>query len=277
MSRLDRTFERLAVDARRGLVAFTVAGAPDLDRSARIVFALDRAGADVIEIGVPFSDPVADGVVIQEASDRAVRSGTTLRSTLDLVARVRPHVAAPLVLFTYANPVFRLGIDRFAERAAVAGVDAVLIVDLPLEESAPLRTALLPRDIDQVFLVSPTTSDERIARAGEVARGFVYAVSTLGVTGVRDQLEDERMGLLVARIRARTSLPVALGFGISRPDQVRQAVRHADAAVVGSELVRLIEQCGGDAALEAKVEAHVRWLRTGLNHSSGERACRWAR
>jgi tryptophan synthase alpha chain len=270
MSRLDQTFAALAAGGRRGLVAFVVAGDPDLDRSARVLGALDRAGADVIEIGVPFSDPVADGVAIQRASDRAVRAGVTLRSTLDLVSLVRPRIAAPIVLFTYANPVYRVGANLFAGRAAEAGVDGVLVVDLPVEESADLGAALSIRGLDHVLLVSPTTSDDRIARAAEVGRGFVYAVSTLGVTGARERLENEAIARLVGRVRARTPLPVALGFGISRPDQVRQAVRHADAAVVGSALVRVVEQSAAEPDLEAKVEAHVRWLRSGLSAECAE-------
>jgi len=243
-----------------GLVTYVTAGDPDLATSADIVRALDRAGADVLEVGVPFSDPVADGPVIQRAVERALAGGGSLAATLGLVAGVRGDIAAPIVLFTYANPVFRYGAGRFAERAASAGVDGVLVVDLPVEEAEEVRSLLAAAGIDLIFLLSPTTTDERIARASSAGSGFLYAVSRLGVTGARDALADGAEAL-VRRIRARSALPVALGFGISRPEHVRQVGQWADAAVVGSGLVQVIADAAGSTGLLPRVTDYVRWLK----------------
>lgn len=260
MSNIAATFERLARERRRGLVTYVTAGHPDAARSADILLALDRAGADIIEVGVPFSDPLADGPVIQRSSEAALKQGMTLASTLDLVAAVRTRVRAPIVLFSYANPLYRMGLERFAARAAEAGVDGVLALDVPAEESADLRGALRPRELDLIFLLSPTTTPERMALAGRLGSGFLYAISRLGVTGARDALAAGTEGL-VARIREASALPVAVGFGISRPDHVREVCRWADAAVVGSALVQTIEDAAGAADLADRVEAYVAWLR----------------
>jgi tryptophan synthase alpha chain len=215
------------------------AGDPNPAASAEVIRTVARAGADVIEIGVPFSDPLADGTAIQRATERALRGGTTLASTLELVEAVRADVAAPLVLFSYVNPILRLGIDRFVDRAASAGVDGVLLLDLPIEESSAMRAALDARGLDQIFLLSPTTTDARLAEAARLGRGFLYAISRLGVTGAREAVAASAAPL-VARIRAVTALPVALGFGIARPEHVRAVWAFADAAVVGSALVDTI-------------------------------------
>jgi tryptophan synthase alpha chain len=242
-------------------VTYATAGDPDLARSADIIRAMASGGADVIEIGVPFSDPIADGPAIQRASERALAGGTTLRKTLDLVELVRRDVGVPLVLFTYVNPVVRLGLDEFLGRAADAGIDGVLLLDLPLEESESIRDALAGRGIDQIFLVSPTTTDARLREAGRLGSGFLYAISRLGVTGARDAVAGSAAPL-VERIRAATTLPVALGFGISRPEHVREVVGYADAAVVGSALVQVIAEAaamGKDVG--AEVERFVQWLK----------------
>ena len=259
MSRLERTFYNLRRDGRRGLVTFTTAGDPDLERSAAILRALDRAGADVLEVGVPFSDPLADGPVIQRASERALRAGATLSRVLDLVAAVRPDIAAGIVLFTYANPIVRMGLTPFVERAAAAGVDGVLALDLPIEEADGFREATIDAGIDPIFLLSPTTTDERIRRAAKLGRGFLYGISRLGVTGARDSLAAGAEAL-VARIRSATDLPIALGFGISRPEHVAAVGRWADAAVVGSALIEVIARAAPDHLLD-DVERYVRWLR----------------
>ena len=259
MSRLERTFEDLRRRGRRGLVTFTTAGDPDLERSAEIVRVLDRAGADVLEIGVPFSDPLADGPVIQRASERALRAGATLSHVLDLVAAVRPDVSAGIVLFTYANPIVRMGATRFVERAARAGVDGVLALDLPMEEADGFREAAIAAGIDPIFLLSPTTTDARIRRAAELGRGFLYGISRLGVTGARAAIADGAEAL-VARIRSATNLPIALGFGISRPEHVAEVGRWADAAVVGSALIEVIAGAAPNRLL-GDVERYVRWLR----------------
>lgn len=258
MSRLSKVFA--GGDGPR-LVTYVSAGDPDLVRSREVVLALARAGADVIEMGVPFSDPIADGPVIQRASERALAAGGSLAATLALVADVRRETEVPIVIFTYVNPVLRMGLDAFVDRAANAGVDGVLLLDIPIEESDEVRAALDRRGIDQIFLISPTTTDERLKRAAELGRGFLYAISRLGVTGVRDVVATSAKPL-VERIRAVTPMPVALGFGISKPEHVREVVTYADAAVVGSAIVQVIadaDRAGTDVA--AAVEKFVRWLK----------------
>ena len=259
MSRLETTFAAPRQEERPGLVTFTTAGDPDLAHSAEILRALDAAGADVLEVGVPFSDPLADGPVIQRASERALAAGATLRRTLDLVEDVRPSIEAGIVLFTYANPVVRMGLDAFVERAAAVGVDGVLVLDLPIEEADGLRAAVDGTGIDPIFLLSPTTTDERIRRAASLGRGFLYGISRLGVTGARDTIA-EGAKTLVERIRAASELPVALGFGISRPEHVAEVTRWADAAVVGSALVNVIARATPDRAA-SEAARYVRWLR----------------
>lgn len=260
MSRLAAAFTKTQSPT---LVAYVTAGDPDLSRSKAVIEGLVRGGADVIEVGVPFSDPIADGPVIQRASERALAAGTTLATTLDLVADVRKGSDIPIVLFTYVNPVLRMGVDTFVDRAAAAGVDGVLLLDIPIEESQDMRIALDRRGIDLIFLVSPTTTDARLRVAGERGRGFLYAISRLGVTGARDAVAVSAQPL-VARIRAACALPVALGFGISRPEHVREVSRYADAAVVGSAIVQVVADTardGGDVG--HAVEQFVRWLKSG--------------
>jgi tryptophan synthase alpha chain len=260
MSRIAETFARLREEGRPGLVTYTTAGDPDLPRSAEILKALARAGADVLEVGVPFSDPLADGPVIQRATERALAAGGSLRASLDLIASVRQQVSAPIVVFSYANPIVRMGLDAFADRAAQVGVDGVLALDLPVEEAAEFRNALSGRGIDTIFLLSPTTTQARIRKAAELGRGFLYGISRLGVTGARDTVSTgaEQM---VRRIREVTDLPLALGFGISRPEHVAEVGTYADAAVVGSALVSLIAEASGSPELIARVEGYVRSLR----------------
>ena len=238
MSRLAQAFN---TGASPKLVAYVTAGDPDLPRSKAVLLALARAGADVIEVGVPFSDPIADGPAIQRAQERALAAGVTLSATLDLVADLRAEIDTPIVLFTYVNPVLRMGMERFVSRAAAAGVDGVLLLDLPIEEAADAQAALLAKHIDPIFLVSPTTSDRRLELAGQLGRGFLYAISRLGVTGARDAVAASAAPL-VARVRQSSSLPVALGFGISCPEHVREVTGYADAAVVGRAIVQVIEE-----------------------------------
>ena len=243
------------------LVTYVTAGDPDRARSRDVLLALGRAGADVIEVGVPFSDPIADGPAIQRASERALAAGSTLATTLDLVREVREQIAAPIVIFTYVNPVMRMGPDAFVARAAEAGVDGVLLLDLPIEEASAMRQALDARGIDVIFLVSPTTTDARLAEAARLGRGFLYAISRLGVTGARDAVATSAQPL-VERLRRVSHLPVALGFGISRPEHVREVMGYADAAVVGSALVEVIADAAAKGAdVPAAVEAFVLWLK----------------
>lgn len=260
MSRLADTFAGLRREGRPGLVTYTTAGDPDLARSAAILQALDRAGADVLEVGVPFSDPLADGPVIQRATERAIAAGATLRTVLAMVKAVRPSLRAPVVLFSYANPLLRMGVEAFARDAAAAGVDGVLALDLPIEEAGQFREVLAEKGLDAIFLLSPTTTDVRIRRAAELGRGFLYGISRLGVTGARDQVASGAEAL-VGRIRKQTDLPIALGFGISRPEHVAEVGRFADAAVVGSALVTLIAEAGNSPDLIARVEEYVGALR----------------
>ena len=259
-SRIELTFGRLRAERRSGLVTYTTAGDPDLARSADILKVLDGAGADVLEIGVPFSDPLADGPVIQRATERALAAGGSLRASLDLVGRIRPHVSAPIVIFSYANPLLRLGVAEFARRAAGVGVDGVLALDLPIEEADAFRETLSASDLDTIFLLSPTTTDERIGKAAKLGRGFLYGISRLGVTGARDRVASGAEAL-VRRIRAQTTMPIALGFGISRPEHVAEVGTYADAAVVGSALVSLIAEERDSPRLLDKVDAYVRWLK----------------
>jgi tryptophan synthase alpha chain len=260
-SRIDRTFSRLRGEGRPGLVTFTTAGDPDLPRSAEILKALDRAGADILEVGVPFSDPMADGPVIQRATERALAAGGSLRAALSLVDDVRADVRAPIVLFSYANPLLRMGLGTFAERAARAGVNGVLALDLPIEEAGEFRGVLASNGIDTIFLLSPTTTDDRIRKAAELGSGFLYGISRLGVTGARDRVAAGAHDL-VRRIRACTTLPIALGFGISRPEHVAEVATYADAAVVGSALVSLIAEASGSPGLIERVETYVRSLKS---------------
>jgi tryptophan synthase alpha chain len=261
MTRIAETFARLRRDGETGLVTYVTAGDPDLSTSAAIVKALDRAGADVIEIGVPFSDPLADGPVIQRATERALAAGGCLRESLTLVDSVRSEVSAPIVMFSYANPLLRMGFDAFACRAAAAGVDGVLALDLPIEEAGDFRETLASQGLDTIFLLSPTTTDTRIRRAAALGRGFLYGISRLGVTGARDRVASGAEAL-VRRIRAHTTLPIALGFGISRPEHVAEVGAYADAAVVGSALVSLIAESAASPGLLETVEGYVRSLKS---------------
>jgi tryptophan synthase alpha chain len=262
MNRLADTFTRLKARGNgSGLVTYITAGDPDLPRTEGILRALDRAGADVLEVGVPFSDPLADGPVIQRATERALASGTTLSGVLRMVSRLRTDLRAPIVIFSYANPILRFGAERFADEAKAAGVDGVLVLDLPIEEAAEFRALLGDRGIDTILLLSPTTTDDRLRRAAALGSGFLYAISRLGVTGARDAIADGAEDI-VRRIRTVSPLPIALGFGISKPEHVREVGRWADAAVVGSALVSVIAEAGASADLNTRVEEYVRWLKS---------------
>jgi tryptophan synthase alpha chain len=260
MARIAEAFDRMRAGGRPGLVAYVTAGDPDLARTAEILIALAASGADVIEVGVPFSDPLADGPVIQRASERALASRTTLRRTLQMIGETRDRIAAPIVLFTYVNPIVRMGESEFVAAAAAAGVDGVLVLDLPVEEAGPFRDRLVAAGLDPIFLLSPTTTDARIRASAALGSGFLYVISRLGVTGARAQVAADAEPL-IRRIRAQSDLPLALGFGISTPEQVAQVGQWADAAVVGSALVNVIAEHGSSAAVAERAGAYVRWLR----------------
>lgn len=260
MRRLSETFQKIRISEQPGLVAYITAGDPNLARSADILQALDKAGADVLEVGAPFSDPLADGPIIQRASERALASGTTLLKVLDMIAQVRKKIRAPIVIFSYANPILRMGEGPFVTAAKRAGVDGVLILDLPIEEAAQFRKRLEEQAIDMIFLLSPTTTEDRMRKAASLGSGFLYVISRLGVTGIQEELAGgiERM---ITRVRKVSKLPVALGFGISKPEHVSEVGRWADAAVVGSSLVKIIAEVGDSEKLVDRVQEHVRWLK----------------
>jgi len=259
-TRISRRFEDLRRAGDLGLVAYITAGDPSLDATRRIVLAAAEAGADVVELGVPFSDPLADGPVIQRASERALQCGTTLSGVLDLVRDIRLQCQVPLVLFTYFNPVLQLGIDTFATRAQSAGADGALITDLPPEDSADYRAALRSRALDTIFLAAPTTGDERMRYIASVSSGFLYVISRTGVTGEREALAGELPELL-RRARGATALPLAVGFGISLPGHVSVLGGLADAAVVGSALVAEVERARSADAAASNVAARIRLLK----------------
>ena len=241
MTRISERFQQLKQRQELGLVAYITAGDPDLRATAEFIPALEEAGVDVLELGVPFSDPLADGPVIQRASQRALGSGTTLAGVLEMAAQARGRSRLPLLLFSYLNPILRYGFDRFAADARRAGIDGVLITDLSIEEADAYIGRMRQAELDTVFLAAPTSTEARLRRICEASRGFVYAVSRTGVTGAQQALSGQLLPLL-QRLRAASSLPVAAGFGISRPEHIRELRGHADAAVVGSALVRVVEE-----------------------------------
>jgi len=258
--RIRRKFRSLAGAGELGLIAYVTAGDPTLDASARIVIAAAEAGADIIELGVPFSDPVADGPVIQRASERALRGGTTLAGVLELVRNLRSRTDVPLVLFSYFNPTLQMGLQKFAESAASAGADGVLITDLTPEEADEYRATVQAQGLDTIFLAAPTSTDERLARIATASTGFLYLVSRTGVTGEREAL-PEGLPALVRRIRNFTSLPIAVGFGISLPSHVSVLGGIADAAVVGSALMTEVENADSVDAAVTAVATRVRALK----------------
>lgn len=260
MSRIEATFVRLKREGRRGLIPFITAGDPDLETTGKLLVELADAGAAVIELGVPFSDPMADGPVIQRASERALLHDFGLREVLDVVAQSRPSMKdVPIVLFSYFNPLMQYGLERLSREAALAGVDGVLVTDLVPEEASEFSALLRAHDLDMIFLVAPTSTDARLALVAERASGFIYAVSRAGVTGARQDVSRDAK-LLVERVRKVSDLPVAVGFGISNAEQVAETWRYADAAVVGSALVAEIERHTGASDLVQRAGEFARQL-----------------
>lgn len=271
MSAIDEVFFNCAHERRSAFIPFLMAGDPDLDSTARYMEALAAGGADLIELGVPFSDPIADGPVNQRAAVRALEAGTKLSGILQLVARHRDKLGVPVVLFTYFNPIHARGVERFAEQAAASGVDGVLCVDLPPEEGErDLVPALRDQGVDTIFLLSPTSTRDRIKKVAEVSSGFVYYVSRTGVTGERAALASDLVRD-VKRLRRRLDQPLAVGFGISTPAQVASVGEIADGVVVGSGLVRLIEESAGDPDLPQLLEQRVRDLSAPLRRAAERR------
>lgn len=239
MKRIVSLFARLKREKRCGVIAYVTCGDPDVESTVRIVRELEKSGADCIELGVPFSDPIADGPVIQAASNRALARGTTIDDVLTIARRIRVESRIPLVVFSYLNPILRVGLSRFAADAADAGVDAVLVVDLPPESARGLREALRKRKLGMIFLLAPTSTPERIALVNRTSSGFVYYVSTTGVTGARRELDTSLLGRL-DEVRTSLRKPIAVGFGISRPEHIVALDGHCDAVVIGSAIVAAI-------------------------------------
>jgi len=257
MGSIDAVFARCGAEGRAAFIPYLTAGDPDLETTARLLMGLQRGGADLIELGVPFSDPIADGPVIQRASKRALDSGTTLAGILEMVARYREDLEVPLVLFSYFNPILARGVERFADQAAASGIDGLICVDLPPEEAQEeLIPALRSHQVDTIFLLAPTSTRERVKKVAAVSRGFVYYVSRTGVTGEREELPEE-LRRETRKLRRRLDLPLAVGFGISTPDQVRQVAQVADGVVVGSALVHKVEQMASHPDLASIMEAEA--------------------
>src|SRR6201981_2572068 len=253
-TRISQRFGELRESGELGIIAYITAGDPSLDATHKFVLALAEAGADVIELGVPFSDPLADGPTIQRASERALKSGTTLAGVLELVRQIRRHSQVPLVLFSYYNPILQMGLAKFAAAAETAGADGVLATDLTPEESDDYRRILAAHHLDTIFLGAPTSTDERLAKIAACSSGFLYLISRTGVTGAKDALPED-LPALIRRAHAVTQLPIAVGFGISLPGHVSVLGGLADAAVVGSALVAEIDKATANNSGESGIDA----------------------
>ena len=257
--RIRERFRELKGVGRGGFIPFVTAGDPDLETTEHLLLELAKAGADIIELGMPFSDPVADGEVIQRASERALRNGVTVHDALACARNFIQRIDVPIVLFSYFNPLLQFGLAAFATAAREAGIDGVLVTDLIPEEAESWTQTLLGHGLDPIFLVAPTTSDKRLEQIAKQAHGFIYAISRAGVTGERDEMTRDAEAL-VKRVRAISDLPVAVGFGISSPGQVRSVWRFADAAVVGSAIVKQIEKLGNSPDLVKRIGEFARSL-----------------
>ncbi|MGA3236563.1 MAG: tryptophan synthase subunit alpha [Bryobacteraceae bacterium] len=263
MTRIGKLFENLKRDGRKGLIAYLTAGDPSPARTPALVEALVRGGADLVELGVPFSDPIADGPVIQRAGERALKAGTTLHKVLEIASEIRKRSEVPLLLFTYLNPVVRYGLDSLAKDAAACGIDGCLLTDASVEEAHEYVGAMHRHGLDTVFLAAPTSTGRRMKLVAKYSTGFVYLVSRTGVTGEQASL-SAAVAPLVRAMRAVTDLPLAVGFGISRPEHVAELATQVDAVVVGSALVRVIEQHLESPNLARELEAFVRQLKGGF-------------
>ena len=262
-SRISRLFDRLRVEQRPALIAYIVGGDPSPAATPGIVAALERGGADLIELGVPFSDPIADGPVIQRGSERALKAGTKLSTVLDIAAQIRKQSEIPLLLFTYLNPVLRYGLEPLARAAVTSGIDGCLLTDLSVKEAEPYIHVMRKAGLDTVFLAAPTSSRRRLELVAKYSTGFIYLVSRTGVTGERTSVSDN-VAPLVAAMRGVTKLPLAVGFGVSTADHVRSIGAVADGVVVGSAFERAIEENAANPGLCAKMEALAAELASGL-------------
>ncbi len=262
MTRIESKLNDLRREGRKAFIPYITAGDPDLETSGRLILELERSGADIIELGVPFSDPVADGPVIQRASERALANRVSARDCLDLVSEIRKSSDVPIMLFSYLNPMLALGLESLGEQLKSAGIDGVLGTDLVPEEADEFTAIMKEAGINTIFLVAPTSTDERIRLVAKASTGFIYAVSRTGITGVRQNL-SEASASLVERVRRFSDLPVAVGFGVSTHEHVKAVWQHADAAVVGSRIVSEIEERATDPHLIERVGALVRELKGG--------------
>jgi len=263
VSRITRLFDNLRRSGRKGLIAYLTCGDPSPERTPALAEALERGGADLIELGVPFSDPIGDGPVIQRAGERALRAGTTLHKVLEIARQIRSRSEIPLLLFTYLNPVLRYGLEALVKDAAAAGIDGCLLIDASVEEAGDYVRVMRAAGLDTVFLASPTSSPRRLQLVAQYSSGFVYLISRTGVTGERDSISDA-VAPLVARMRAVTDLPLAVGFGISRPEHVAELGRQVEAVVVGSAIVHLIERNLDNPSLDIQLESFARELKHGF-------------
>jgi tryptophan synthase alpha chain len=260
LGRIADAFAALKQQEKKGIIPFITAGDPDLATTEQLLVTLARAGATLIELGVPFSDPMADGPVIQRASERALKHGFGFQDILNTAARAREQIDTPIILFSYYNPLLQFGVKRVAQAVKDAGLDGVLVTDLTPEESGEFETELRAADLDMIFLVAPTSTDERLRLVAEHASGFIYAVSRAGVTGTRESVSVEAEKL-VNRTRQFSSLPIAVGFGISNATQVTDVQRYADAVVVGSALVAEMERLEGSPELVERINQFLTRLR----------------
>ncbi len=264
MNRIEEIFATLKSADRKALIPYIMAGDPDLGTTAELVVELDRQGADLVELGVPFSDPIADGPTIQRAAQRALDQGTTLRGIVDTVESIRRHSSIPIVLMTYYNPVLAYGLEAFSRDAAGAGVDGLIVPDLPPEEGRALSDACARCGLSVIFLVAPTSTPDRIELVSRHTTGFVYCVSLTGVTGVRGRLA-EGVDEFMTQVRSLTDRPLGLGFGISSPEQAREASRLADGVIVGSAIINVMEEHAGGPDMIRVVGKYVASLRTGID------------
>jgi tryptophan synthase alpha chain len=263
-SAIAAKFAKLKDEGKKAFIPFITSGDPDIEMTVRLVPELERAGSSIVELGIPFSDPVADGPTIQRSSERALRHGYHLSDHLDAVRKIRKQTAIPIVLFSYYNPIYQYGLEALARDARSAGCDGILVTDMTPEESGEYCACFESHELDTIFLAAPTSSADRIAKIARCSRGFVYVISRAGVTGAQEQLSE---GLLptISRVRGNTALPVAVGFGISRPEQVNAVWEIADGAVVGSAIVAQIEKLATSSDLPARIGEFCRWLTEGVN------------
>jgi len=260
---IERCLDKLRSEGKKGLITFITAGDPDLDSTVDLALRMDAAGADIIELGVPFSDPLADGPVIQQSSGRALAAGATLVKILETVKKIKSSCRAPLVLMGYYNPFYKFGLEKFTNEAALAGVSGLIVPDLPLEESGPLMDLAVKEGLDLIPLVSPVSTEHRLKGIAAKAQGFVYCVSVTGVTGIRKEIGTD-IESFTGRVRKHTSLPLAIGFGISNPEQAAWMSKYCDAIVVGSAIVKVIADNGSSIATGPAVESLTREFKTAL-------------